>query len=97
MDDSLCAITIQRSCVNELGDGDPKGKASKFSVAVSLLTSTFVGLIFTAVILTTTKEFLEIFTKTGEVISATSKLGHNLAATIFFNSIQPVFCTESSC
>ncbi|KAK4775144.1 hypothetical protein SAY86_010079 [Trapa natans] len=58
--------------------------------AVSLLTSTFIGLIFTAAILATTNEFPKIFTKTGEVISATSKLGYYLAATIFLNSIQPV-------
>ncbi|PKI58819.1 hypothetical protein CRG98_020809 [Punica granatum] len=80
------AVSVRVS--NELGAGD--SKAAKFSVIVSLVTSTAIGVIFTAIILGTTDEFPRIFTNKGEVITETSKLGYYLAATIFLNSIQPV-------
>ncbi|XP_057990591.1 protein DETOXIFICATION 33-like [Hevea brasiliensis] len=73
------AISVRVS--NELGAGNPK--VAKFSVVVTVLTSTIIGVVFTALILVT---------KTGKpaVMKEASKLGYFLAATIFLNSIQPV-------
>ncbi|XP_030523071.1 protein DETOXIFICATION 33-like isoform X2 [Rhodamnia argentea] len=73
---------------NELGAGD--AKAAKFSVVINVLTSTAIGILFTAVVAATTSEFPKIFSNQKEVITETSKLGYFLAATIFLNSIQPV-------
>ncbi|XP_048129027.1 protein DETOXIFICATION 33-like [Rhodamnia argentea] len=73
---------------NELGAGD--AKAAKFSVLINVFTSTAMGILFTAVVAATTREFPKIFTNQKEVITETSKLGYYLAATVFLNSIQPV-------
>lgn len=80
----FCSVRVS----NELGAGD--AKAAKFSVVVSLLTSTAIGILFSVMVLATTNEFPKIFTKKIEVIAETSKLGYFLAAGIFLNSIQPV-------
>ncbi|XP_059296952.1 protein DETOXIFICATION 33-like isoform X2 [Lycium ferocissimum] len=73
---------------NELGAGNPK--AAKFSVSVNVLTSAVIGLVFSATILATRKEFPRLFTNEQHVIKETSKLGYILAAIIFLNGIQPV-------
>lgn len=82
---------------NELGAGNPK--AAKFSISVNVLTSAVIGLIFSATILATRKEFPRLFTNEQHVIKETSKLGYILAAIIFLNGIQPVllgmFCSLS--
>ncbi|XP_015574571.1 protein DETOXIFICATION 33 isoform X2 [Ricinus communis] len=80
------AISVRVS--NELGAGNPK--AAKFSVMVTVLTSTILGVLFTAVILATKNEFPKVFTGKPAVMQEASKLGYFLAATIFLNSIQPV-------
>lgn len=73
---------------NELGAGNPK--AAKFSISVNVLTSAVIGLIFSATILATRKQFPRLFTNEQHVIKETSKLGYILAAIIFLNGIQPV-------
>ncbi|XP_004248728.1 protein DETOXIFICATION 29 [Solanum lycopersicum] len=73
---------------NELGAGNPK--AAKFSITVNVLTSAVIGLIISATILATRKEFPRLFTNEQHVIKETSKLGYILAAIIFLNGIQPV-------
>ncbi|OAY25487.1 protein DETOXIFICATION 33 isoform X1 [Manihot esculenta] len=80
------AISVRVS--NELGAGNPK--AAKFSVVVTLLTSTISGVVFTALVLVTKNDFPKVFTGKAAVIKEASKLGYFLAATIFLNSIQPV-------
>ncbi|KAK6946200.1 Multi antimicrobial extrusion protein [Dillenia turbinata] len=80
------AVSVRVS--NELGAGNPK--AAKFSIVVTVITSIFFGIFFTAAILATRKVFPKIFTAKPEVIKETSKLGYFLAATIVLNSIQPV-------
>ncbi|KAK6136800.1 hypothetical protein DH2020_029470 [Rehmannia glutinosa] len=81
------AISVRVS--NELGANNPK--AAKFSVVVSVVTSTLFGVVFTAAILATRDYFPRLFSDKQEVIKETSKLGYFLAATIFLNSIQPIF------
>ncbi|KAF5951620.1 hypothetical protein HYC85_009564 [Camellia sinensis] len=81
-------ISICVRVSNELGAGRPT--AAKFSVAVSVVTSTFFGILFTAAILAAKSYFPKMFTGKHEVIRETSKLGYFLAATILLNSIQPV-------
>ncbi|XP_051137111.1 protein DETOXIFICATION 33-like isoform X2 [Andrographis paniculata] len=73
---------------NELGANRPK--AAKFSVIVTVGTSTLFGLLFSGIILATRNSFPKLFTGRKEVIAETSKLGYFLAATIFLNSIQPI-------
>ncbi|XP_057996976.1 protein DETOXIFICATION 33 isoform X2 [Hevea brasiliensis] len=80
------AISVRVS--NELGAGNPK--AAKFSVVVTVLTSTIIGVVFTALILVTKNDFPKVFTGKPAVMKEASKLGYFLAATIFLNSIQPV-------
>ncbi|CAH9126135.1 unnamed protein product [Cuscuta epithymum] len=74
---------------NELGAGRPK--AAKFSITVNVLTSAILGTVFTVIVAATVHQFPRMFSKNQEVIEKTSKLGYLLAATIFLNSIQPVF------
>ncbi|XP_075074252.1 protein DETOXIFICATION 33-like [Nicotiana tabacum] len=73
---------------NELGAGNPK--AAKFTVAVNVLTSAILGVVFLVTILATKNQFPKMFSKQQNVISETSKLGVILALTIFISSIQPV-------
>ncbi|OIT07171.1 PREDICTED: protein DETOXIFICATION 33-like [Nicotiana attenuata] len=73
---------------NELGAGNPK--AAKFTVAVNVLTSAILGVVFSVIILATKSQFPRMFSKQQNVISETSKLGVILALTIFISSIQPV-------
>ncbi|XP_009796048.1 protein DETOXIFICATION 33-like isoform X1 [Nicotiana sylvestris] len=73
---------------NELGAGNPK--AAKFSISVNVLISAVIGLVFSATILATKKEFPRLFTNEQHVIRETSKLGYILAAIMFLNGIQPV-------
>ncbi|CAN1337353.1 Protein DETOXIFICATION 33 [Linum perenne] len=80
------AISVRVS--NELGAGNHK--AAKFSVVLTIVTSTVIGAIFTGVVLATKNEFPKLFTTKHEVIEEASKLGKFLAATIFLNSITPV-------
>ncbi|KAF2292052.1 hypothetical protein GH714_017857 [Hevea brasiliensis] len=80
------AISVRVS--NELGAGNPK--VAKFSVVVTVLTSTIIGVVFTALILVTKNDFPKVFTGKPAVMKEASKLGYFLAATIFLNSIQPV-------
>lgn len=79
-----CSVRVS----NELGAGNPK--AAKFSITVNVLTSAVIGLIISATILATRKEFPRLFTNEQHVIKETSKLGYILAAIIFLNGIQPV-------
>ncbi|CAN0899202.1 Protein DETOXIFICATION 33 [Linum grandiflorum] len=80
------AISVRVS--NELGAGNHK--AAKFSVMLTIATSTVIGAIFTGIVLATKDEFPKLFTSKAEVIHEASKLGNFLAATIFLNSILPV-------
>ncbi|KAJ1698323.1 hypothetical protein LUZ63_006835 [Rhynchospora breviuscula] len=80
------AISVRVS--NELGANHPK--AAKFSVIIAVITSTFIGLIFTIIVLVERKQLPKFFTDSPDLIKETSKLGFLLAATIFLNSIQPV-------
>ncbi|CAN1348988.1 Protein DETOXIFICATION 33 [Linum perenne] len=80
------AISVRVS--NELGAGNHK--AAKFSVVLTIVTSTVIGAIFTGVVLATKDEFPKLFTSKPEVIEEASKLGYFLAATIFLDSILPV-------
>ncbi|CAN1337352.1 Protein DETOXIFICATION 33 [Linum perenne] len=82
------AISICVRVSNELGAGNHK--AAKFSVVLTIVTSTVIGAIFTGVVLATKNEFPKLFTTKHEVIEEASKLGKFLAATIFLNSITPV-------
>ncbi|KAK6131903.1 hypothetical protein DH2020_034340 [Rehmannia glutinosa] len=84
------AISVRVS--NELGANNPK--AAKFSVVVSVVTSTLFGVVFTAAILATRDYFPRLFSDKQEVIKETSKLGYFLAATIFLNSFQPALHAE---
>ncbi|KAF2317632.1 hypothetical protein GH714_032818 [Hevea brasiliensis] len=66
---------------------------SCFNAAISggdRLTSTIIGVVFTALILVTKNDFPKVFTGKPAVMKEASKLGYFLAATIFLNSIQPV-------
>nr|GMD08688.1 protein DETOXIFICATION 33-like [Ipomoea batatas] len=58
---------------------------------VNVITSAILGTIFTAIVASTVNQFPRMFTKNEEVMKETSKLGYLLAATIFLNSVQPVF------
>ncbi|KAF2316570.1 hypothetical protein GH714_041911 [Hevea brasiliensis] len=80
------AISVRVS--NELGAGNPK--AAKFSMVVTVLTATAIGVVFTTLILVTKNDFPKAFTRKPVVMKEASKLGYFLAATIFLNSIQPV-------
>ncbi|XP_057992956.1 protein DETOXIFICATION 33 isoform X3 [Hevea brasiliensis] len=80
------AISVRVS--NELGAGNPK--AAKFSMVVTVLTATAIGVVFTALILVTKNDFPKAFTRKPVVMKEASKLDYFLAATIFLNSIQPV-------
>ncbi|KAG8368279.1 hypothetical protein BUALT_Bualt15G0028700 [Buddleja alternifolia] len=80
------AISVRVS--NELGANRPN--AAKFSVIVTVVTSTLFGVVFTVAILATRDYFPRMFSNRQEVVNETSKLGYFLAATIFLNSIQPV-------
>ncbi|CAI0377188.1 unnamed protein product [Linum tenue] len=82
------AIMLCVRVSNELGAGNHK--AAKFSVMVTVTTSTILGLIFAAAVLATKNEFPKLFTSKPEVIHEASKLGYFLAATIFLDSILPV-------
>ncbi|KAL6012401.1 hypothetical protein ACLOJK_002888 [Asimina triloba] len=73
---------------NELGAGHPK--AAKFSLIVTSVYSTFLGILFAVVVLASKSNFPKLFTDRHEVIIETSKLGVLLAATILLNSIQSV-------
>ncbi|RAL49363.1 hypothetical protein DM860_012796 [Cuscuta australis] len=74
---------------NELGAGRPD--AAKFSITVNTVTSAILGTVFTVIVASTVHQFPRMFTKNEEVMKTTSKLGYLLAATIFLNSVQPVF------
>ncbi|KMZ68452.1 MATE efflux family protein, expressed [Zostera marina] len=73
---------------NELGAGD--GKAAKFAVKVSVMTSTLIGLFFSGLIMGLHDIYGLIFTSSPEVLEAVDKLTWLLAITIFLNSVQPV-------
>ncbi|XP_042488321.1 protein DETOXIFICATION 27-like [Macadamia integrifolia] len=73
---------------NELGAGN--GKGAKFATIVSVATSTFIGLIFCALIMIFHSKFSIIFTSSKDVIAAVDKLSILLAFTILLNSVQPV-------
>ncbi|XP_043709573.1 protein DETOXIFICATION 33-like [Telopea speciosissima] len=80
------AVSVRIS--NELGAQHPR--AAKFSVVVAVTTSASFGILFTATILATRRNFPQLFTENPEVIRETSMLAYPLAATILLNSIQPV-------
>ncbi|CAN0899197.1 Protein DETOXIFICATION 33 [Linum grandiflorum] len=80
------AISVRVS--NELGGGNPK--AAKYSVMVTIITSTVIGSVCGAAILGAKNEFPKIFTEKDKVIKEASKLGYFLAASVFLNGIQPV-------
>ncbi|KAK4342732.1 hypothetical protein RND71_038548 [Anisodus tanguticus] len=73
---------------NELGAGRPK--AAKFSVAVAVVASIIVGVLFIAAVIAAKNYYPRLFTSKPEVIREASKLWYFLVATIILNSIQPV-------
>ncbi|WCJ33849.1 MATE efflux family protein [Euphorbia peplus] len=80
------AVSVRVS--NELGARNPK--AAKFSVMVTLITSTILGALFAAIVVATKNEFPKVFTGNEVVMKEASKLAYFLAATIFLSSILPV-------
>lgn len=79
-----CSVRVS----NELGAGRPR--AAKFSVAVAVVTSTSIGIVFAILILVFKGDFPKLFSGKTEVIREASKLGYFLTGTVFLNSIQPV-------
>ncbi|GLJ39516.1 hypothetical protein SUGI_0807560 [Cryptomeria japonica] len=73
---------------NELGAGN--GKGAKFSMVVSTISSTMIGLVFCLLIIVLRQEVALAFTSSFTIVEAVSKLSILLAFTILLNSIQPV-------
>ncbi|KAL8143567.1 hypothetical protein V2J09_016599 [Rumex salicifolius] len=73
---------------NELGAGN--AKAAKFSVVVTVITSTIVGVVLAASVIATADYFPVMFSNDPEVIRDTVQLGYYLAVNILISSIQPV-------
>lgn len=82
--EAYCSVRVG----NELGAGN--AKAAKFSVVVTVVTSTIVGATFTALVIATKDYFPVMFTNDPNVISETVNLAYYLALTILISSIQPV-------
>ncbi|KAM7514530.1 hypothetical protein LguiA_004113 [Lonicera macranthoides] len=73
---------------NELGAGN--GKAAKFAMVVSVAQSTITGLFFCLIVLIFRGKLALIFSSSSEVFEKVDKLSYLLAASILFNSVQPV-------
>lgn len=80
------AISVRVS--NELGSAHPR--AAKYSVAIVVAQSLFIGLFFMVVILATKDYFAIIFTNSKDLQRAVSRLAYLLAITMVLNSVQPV-------
>lgn len=73
---------------NELGANRPK--EAKFSVAVAVSTSAFIGAIFMAVFFIWRTSLPRLFSDNEEVVEGAARLGYLLAVTVFFSSVGPV-------
>ncbi|CAH2042804.1 unnamed protein product [Thlaspi arvense] len=73
---------------NELGAGN--GGAAKFAAAVSVVTSTIIGLFFFLVIMIFNNQVDLLFSSSEPVLKAVDDLKLHLAFTILLNSVQPV-------
>ncbi|KAB1214515.1 Protein TRANSPARENT TESTA 12 [Morella rubra] len=73
---------------NELGAGN--GEGAKFASAVSVITSTVIGLLFWSLIMIFNDEIALIFSSSEAVLEVVKKLKPFLAFTVLVNSVQPV-------
>ncbi|XP_044502689.1 protein DETOXIFICATION 41-like [Mangifera indica] len=79
-----CSIRIS----NELGAGH--ARVAKFSVVVVNVTSVFISIVFSAIVLIFRVGLSKLFTSDSEVIEAVSNLTPLLAISVFLNGIQPI-------
>ncbi|XP_026391083.1 protein DETOXIFICATION 27-like [Papaver somniferum] len=82
----FAASGVRVAC--ELGAGN--GKAAKFAMKVSLVTSIAVGFFFWLIIMVFNKNLATIFTSTATVVGAVNEFAAFLAFTVLLNCIQPV-------
>ncbi|KAI3992906.1 hypothetical protein MKX01_034256 [Papaver californicum] len=82
----FAASGVRVAC--ELGAGN--GKAAKFAMKVSLVTSIAVGFFFWLIIMVFNKNLAMIFTPTATVVGAVNEFAALLAFTVLLNCIQPV-------
>ncbi|XP_073138671.1 protein DETOXIFICATION 21-like [Henckelia pumila] len=82
----LAAASVRIS--NELGSGDPK--AAKFSIAVIVVTSFCMGIIFLTVALVLRDRVGYMYTKSPQVAAEVARLSPLLAFSMLMNSVQPV-------
>lgn len=73
---------------NELGAGN--GEGAKFASAVSVITSTVIGLVFWSLIMIFNDEIALMFSSSEAVLEVVKKLKPLLAFTVLVNSVQPV-------
>ncbi|MQL78656.1 hypothetical protein Taro_011084, partial [Colocasia esculenta] len=83
---STAATSVRVS--NELGAGHPR--TAKFSVVVVVITSFFIGLTLSAILLITRKQYPAAFTDSTDVKQLVYQLTPLLAASITINNVQPV-------
>ncbi|KMZ68453.1 MATE efflux family protein, expressed [Zostera marina] len=81
-------VSTQVRVGNELGAGD--GKAAKFAVKVSVVTSFFIGLFFSGLIMGLHDTYGLFFTSSPEVLEAVDKLTWLLSINILLKSVQIV-------
>ncbi|XP_043725986.1 protein DETOXIFICATION 29-like [Telopea speciosissima] len=80
------AISVRVS--NELGAGHPR--TAKFSVAVVVITSFFLGLVLSLILIITRKQFPIAFSSNSDVRELVSELTPWLASSIVITNVQPV-------
>ncbi|CAL1367601.1 unnamed protein product [Linum trigynum] len=80
------AVSVRVS--NELGAGNHE--AAKLSIAVTICTSTVVGVTFSTVVLASKNEFPKLFSSDSDVIREAGNLAYFSAAVIFLDIIMPV-------
>ncbi|RWW47890.1 hypothetical protein BHE74_00046082, partial [Ensete ventricosum] len=97
LDDAEIAVGSIAICVrvsNELGSG--RARATKYAVAVVLVQSFAIGLLFMTTILVTRDYFSVIFTSDKRMQRAVAEIAYLLGITMVLNSIQPVISGSPS-
>lgn len=73
---------------NELGAGHPR--TAKFSVVVVVITSFFIGVFLSLILIITRKQYPSAFTNSNDVKRVVYALTPLLATSIVINNVQPV-------
>ncbi|XP_042417599.1 uncharacterized protein LOC122006239 isoform X2 [Zingiber officinale] len=84
----LCRNWRRVRVATELGAGN--GKGARFAAAVSVATSTVIGLFFWLLIMIFHDKYAYIFTSSEEIAKAVDRISILLAFTVLLNSVQPI-------